>query len=119
MDPHKKLHMNAGINLEHVNLEKCFKCGHEHYSNTSVCLARNKKCKKCGEIGHFAKFCAKIKIKKENNINIERNNFQKNMENNENKIYSTKEFKDVREDICNNTLNTKFSSNLAIFIFNF
>lgn len=35
---------------------KCFKCGYE-YPHSSVCPARDKTCKQCGEKGHFAKCC--------------------------------------------------------------
>lgn len=41
---------------------KCFRCGSaNHLADDKKCPARNKKCLKCGYIGHYREYCKTIK----------------------------------------------------------
>lgn len=50
-----------------LNANSCVRCGGSHSSNFKSCPAQNKKCHKCGFVGHFRKQCRTRVGKRKNN----------------------------------------------------
>lgn len=51
-----------------LNHTPCSRCGGNHPSNSKNCLAIDKKCLKCGFVGHFRKYCKTRAIKRKGNL---------------------------------------------------
>lgn len=56
--PNKQLSINqVGPVQKKTHHAACSRCGGGHPSDSKHCLALNKKCLKCGFVGHFRKYC--------------------------------------------------------------